>query len=110
MPQENSPMRRQVIRSFMSVLAIAPLLVISGGCDDYLDRRETVTLGVGDSIEVNKATQSINRWPYASHQDRWLSDGERARIAVENYRTRTQKPLQNLGTSETSGNGTQGSN
>lgn len=110
MRQENSPVRRRVICNLIPLLAIAPLFVISGGCDDYLDRRETVTLGVGDSIEVNKATQSIDRWPHASRQDRWLSDGERARIAVENYRARTQKPLQNLGTSETSGNGTQGSN
>ncbi|MGL4397922.1 MAG: hypothetical protein ACRCS9_15395 [Hyphomicrobium sp.] len=63
--------------------------VVCGGCDEYLDRRDTITRGVGDSIAVNKATQTIDRWPEASRRDRWLSDGERARLAHERYRTRT---------------------
>lgn len=68
------------------VLAIALGGVALAGCDDYLERSDTLTLGVGDAIAVNKATQTIERWPHAARQDRWLSDGERGRRAVGSYR------------------------
>lgn len=79
------------MRTLERGLALAVAMVVSvvaGGCDDYLERRDTITLGVGDAIAVNKATQTINRWPAAARQDRWVSDGERARIAVSRYRRR----------------------
>ena len=77
---------------FTGGVLAATASVLLGGCDDYLERRDTITLGVGDSVAVNKATQTINRWPAAARQDRWLSDGERARSAVSRYRSRTVTP------------------
>ena len=72
------------------VCALAlPVMAGMGGCREYFDRQETITLGVGNSIEVNKATQTIERWPRTAQHDRWQSDGERARLAIERYRTRT---------------------
>ncbi len=68
------------------VIAIAALAMMTAGCDDYLERRETITLGAGDANAVNRATQTIDRWPEAARHDRWLSDGERGRRAVEAYR------------------------
>lgn len=73
---------------------------VTAGCEDYLERRDTITLGVGDAVAVNKATQTISRWPAAAREDRWLSDGERARIAQTRYRNRTvpsPKTLENTG-------------
>lgn len=70
----------------LAAAGLAGMLVC--GCDDYLERRDTITLGAGDAIATNKATQTINRWPDAARQDRWLSDGERARIAEARYRRR----------------------
>ncbi|MGQ0456082.1 MAG: hypothetical protein ACT4OU_03350 [Hyphomicrobium sp.] len=58
------------------------------GCQDYFDRRDTLTYGVGDAVEVNKTTQTIERWPNAARYDRWPTDGERSRTAVEKYRKR----------------------
>ncbi len=77
---------------FAGGVLAATASVLLGGCDDYLERRDTITLGVGDSVAVNKATQTVNRWPSAARQDRWLSDGERARSAVSRYRSRTVTP------------------
>ena len=65
------------------------LSIAAGGCQEYLDRRDTVSLGVGDAIAVNKAAQTIERFPEAANHTRWRSDGERARIGIERYRTRT---------------------
>ncbi len=77
---------------FAAGVLAASACVLLSGCDDYLERRDTITLGVGDSVAVNKATQTINRWPAEARQDRWLSDGERARSAVSRYRSRTVTP------------------
>ncbi|MEQ1715009.1 MAG: hypothetical protein ABL907_03325 [Hyphomicrobium sp.] len=71
-----------------ALLGLTAVAVLGSGCDDYLDRRDTVTLGVGDSVAINRATQTINRWPAAARRDRWLSDGEQARIAQSRYRRR----------------------
>ncbi len=83
---------RRAAGYFVAGVSAASACVLLSGCDDYLERRDTITLGVGDSVAVNKATQTINRWPAAARQDRWLSDGERARSAVSRYRSRTVTP------------------
>ncbi|MEZ5899070.1 MAG: hypothetical protein AB7S74_13015 [Hyphomicrobium sp.] len=91
MSRRNEANTRAIVGSARSVLAAAVVAAL-GGCDDYLERRDTITLGVGDSIAVNNATQTINRWPAAAKRDRWLWDGERARSAVSRYRSRTVTP------------------
>lgn len=84
-----SDIRRAHVCAHARTVATAILVLALGGCEDYLDRRDTVTLGVGDSVAVNRATQTINRWPETARRDRWNSDGERARSAVSRYRSRT---------------------
>jgi hypothetical protein len=71
-----------------------------GGCREYFDERDTVSHVAGDAIAVNKATQTIERFPNAARQDRWRSDGERARVAIERYKTRTVQEPQSLGTGD----------
>lgn len=61
------------------------------GCQEHFDRRDTISYAVGDSVALNKQTQTIERWPEASRYDRWSSDGERARLATEKYRKRELK-------------------
>jgi hypothetical protein len=68
--------------------ALTLSVVVLSGCQEHFDRRDTITYGIGDSIEVNKATQAIERWPNAARYDRWPTDGERSRIAIEKYRKR----------------------
>ncbi len=67
-------------------LALTSTSTTTANGNDYLDRSDTITHGLGDAIETNKAIQTITRWPKASRQDRWLSDGERARTAIARYR------------------------
>lgn len=61
--------------------------------EQYFERSDTITVAPGDATDTNKAVQMITRWPRASRQDRWLSDGEVARRATVRYRTnRVTKP------------------
>ncbi len=76
-------------RKAAACLLMAIAAVSLSGCRQYLDRGDTITAGVADATDTNKAVQTITRWPAESRYDRWNSDGERARVAVERYRTRT---------------------
>ena len=80
--------------------AVLAAVSVLGGCREYFDERDTVSHVAGDAIAVNKATQTIERFPAAARQDRWHSDGERARVAAERYRTRTVQVPQSLGTGD----------
>jgi hypothetical protein len=75
---------------------IATLSCTPGICGDYLDRSDTITSGVADATETNKAVQSITRWPRASRYDRWVTDGERARTAIVRYKTGRAIPPRTL--------------
>lgn len=46
---------------------IVTLLVAGAlsGCADYLNRRDSVTLGAGNAAEANTAIQTIYPWPPA---------------------------------------------
>jgi hypothetical protein len=68
--------------------ALTAATLAAGGCEYYMDRRDTATRVVGDSVAFNKATQTIDRWPEASKHDRWQSDGERGRLTIERFRNR----------------------
>jgi ABC-type uncharacterized transport system auxiliary subunit len=82
---QNSPSSRKAAASLLLAMAAFSL----SGCRQYLDRSDTITAGVADATDTNKAVQTITRWPAESRYDRWNSDGERARVAIERYKTRT---------------------
>jgi hypothetical protein len=83
-----------------AALAISALLL--AGCyeDDYLSRRDTISLGAGDDAAVNKATQTADPWPaYSKDKDIHL-EGERARVAVERYQQNKSLPPRGMNTTE----------
>jgi hypothetical protein len=55
-------------------------------CDRYLDRRDQVTFGVGDSIAANKAAQIIDPWPAAARTVEQGISGEQAEAALDKLR------------------------
>lgn len=82
--QNSSPKRTVTLSALLVIVAIG-----LAGCRQYLDRGDTITAGVADATDTNKAVQTITRWPPESRYDRWGSDGERARVAIDRYKTRT---------------------
>ena len=59
--------RKKLVHTAAKLSALALISVGLGawdlGCSDCGSRTEFVTRGVGDSIDANKATQTIDPWP-----------------------------------------------
>ena len=61
-----------------------------GGCsqaDQYLDRREAVSLSAGDAVAANQAAQIVDPWPAYSGDKNLAFNGQKMQSAVERYRT-----------------------
>ena len=69
--------------------AIAAVVVIASavaGCSEmYYDRRETVSLGAGDSVATNKVTQMVDPWPAASAKNNIAFNGQLMQAAQDRY-------------------------
>ena len=97
----------QPSNSMLRTLALATLLAALAGCSEYLDRRDSISLGGGDSVATNKVTQMVDPWPRASADRNIAFNGEKMETAVERYRTNRVISPQGIGTSD---NYQQGSN
>ena len=83
----------------LRTLALAALLAALAGCSEYLDRRDTISLGGGDSVATNKVTQMVDPWPRASADKNIAFNGDKMESAVERYRTNRVIRPQGIGTS-----------
>ena len=90
MQPSNNPLR---------TLALAALLAALGGCSQYLDHRETISLGGGDSVATNEVSQMVDPWPRDSADRNIAYNGDKMQSAVERYRTNKVIPPQGIGTS-----------
>jgi hypothetical protein len=73
-------------RAIAAAVAFGALLA---GCSDpglYLDRRDTIALGGGDSVAANSVEQMVDPWPRNSGNTKLAFNGERMQRAVECYR------------------------
>jgi hypothetical protein len=85
--------------NMLRTLALAALLAALAGCSEYLDRRDTIFLGGGDSVATNKVTQMVDPWPRASADKNIAFNGNKMESAVERYRTNRVIRPQGIGTS-----------
>ncbi|MGH6664598.1 MAG: hypothetical protein ACREB2_06800 [Pseudolabrys sp.] len=85
--------------NMLRALALATLLVALAGCSEYLDRRETISLGGGNSVATDKVTQMVDPWPRAAADRNIAFNGSRMEGAFERYRTGKVIKPQGIGTS-----------
>ena len=85
--------------NILRALALATLLAALAGCSEYLDRRNTISLGGGDAVATNKVTQMVDPWPRASADKNIAFNGDKMESAVERYRTNRVIRPQGIGTS-----------
>ena len=85
----------------LRALALGLVFASLGGCSEYLDRRDTISLHGGDAVATNKVTQMVDPWPAESAQKNIGFNGERMETAMERYRTNRTYPPQGTGTSAT---------
>lgn len=81
---------------------IAPAMILTG-CNEeqYLSRRDTISLGAGDAQAVNSATHTIDPWAPHSRNTQIHQEGERARVGVDRYQK--NKSIEPSGLSTSSG-------
>jgi hypothetical protein len=78
-------MTRAMKRIWTALLATACLG--AAGCDSrYLERKDTLTFGVGDAVSTNNAAQIADPWPRRSQNTRIPMDGAKAERALARYR------------------------
>jgi hypothetical protein len=94
----------------LRALALVALLATLAGCSEYLDRRETISLGGGDAVATNEATQMVDPWPRDSADRNIAFNGAKMETAVERYRTNKVIPPQGVGTSTSYQQGSSGQN
>lgn len=75
--------------SLPGIKAVAVVVVLGtvvAGCSDmYFDRRETVSLGAGDAIAINKVTQTVDPWPRSSANNNIAFNGRLMQAAQDRY-------------------------
>jgi hypothetical protein len=89
---------RVAAAALVAVLAAATLT----GCSDlYFDRRETISLGAGDDIAINRVTHMIDPWPPAAANRNIAYNGDKMQSAAARYRTGKIIQPKGLGTTST---------
>jgi len=76
--------RRRAVAVVASALAVSALAACS---PDYLDHRESVSLGGGNAQAVNAATHIVNPLPPGSADRQLLINGQVVQKGVQRYRT-----------------------
>jgi hypothetical protein len=101
---------KKIARIAIAAVIAAPALLLAG-CyeDDYLSRRDTVTLGAGDAAATNAATHTIDPWPPQSKNTNINVDGARVQVGMDRYQQNNSIRPKGLGASSgsngDSGNG-----
>jgi hypothetical protein len=94
----------------LRTLALAALLAVLAGCSEYLDRRDAISLGGGDSVATDKVTQMVDPWPRDSADRNIAFNGAKMETAVERYRTNRVILPHGIGTSASYQQGSSGQN
>ena len=84
-----------------ATLAFGLVLSMLAGCSEYLDRRDTVSLGAGNAIATDQVTHMVDPWPRASAKRDIAFDGNKMESAFERYRTNQVIQPKGTGTSAT---------
>lgn len=83
----------------LATIALIAATALAGCSDMYLDRRESISLSVGDAVATNKVTHMVDPWPAHSADRNIAFNGEKMQSAIERYRTNKVTPPVNATTS-----------
>lgn len=82
----SSPAMPYRVDRIILTACLAWLFSSFGGCQDYLARRDTLTIGSGDAVHTNAAMQVLDPWPPHARTVESSVNGERLQHAMERYR------------------------
>ena len=69
-----------------SGLALISLLVLAG-CADYMNNRDSITLGAGNATEANRGIHTVKPFPANAHDTRINVEAEKTEQARQRYLT-----------------------
>ena len=73
------------MRSRNSLFAIVAGSSLLTGCADYLNNRDTITLGAGNAVEANLGIHAINPFPASANNTHIHVDGAKVQDAYGRY-------------------------
>lgn len=74
------------MKQLRALVPLAACLALAACDNQYFERKDTLTLGVGDAVASNNAVQVQDPWPRRSQNDRIPMDGGKAEAAMARYR------------------------
>ena len=75
----------------LSTVAAAVVLAL-GGCADYLNHRDRVSLAAGDAMQWNQAVHTIDPWPPAASNTAIPGDGKKLAGVIDGYQGQQAAP------------------
>jgi predicted oxidoreductase len=99
---------RPSIRTGLRLLVLGAALAALAACSQYLARRDSVSLNVGNALATNAVTEMVDPWPRDSANRNIGFNGERMQAAVTRYRTGKVIPPVGMDTSGTYGQSSSG--
>jgi hypothetical protein len=92
-----SPRKSSRIRSWILPAAAFLMLMGVGGCVDYIERRDTITLAAGDAQAWNKVVHTADPWPPYAMNTHIPGDGRRTAQVIQRYGAGTTANGNNAG-------------
>jgi hypothetical protein len=71
----------------LTLLALILPAVMLGGCADYVERRDTITLAAGEAQSWNRVVHATDPWPPYVMNTNIPGDGQRTQAAIRRYST-----------------------
>ena len=75
------------------------------GHDQYFARRDSIALGLGDSMHSNRVIHTIDPWPRHAKDDKLEFDGQRMDLSIELYQKNESIEPEGLSTASGGGGG-----
>ncbi len=73
-----------LLRSKRAILVLGAASLISG-CADYMNHRDTITFGLGNAVEANKAIHIQDPFPRVAQNTRIATDGKTINKVMRGY-------------------------
>ncbi|WDZ81327.1 hypothetical protein PWG15_23600 (plasmid) [Ensifer adhaerens] len=73
-----------LLRGKRAILVLAAASLMSG-CADYMNHRDTITFGLGNAVEANKAIHIQDPFPRVAQNTRIATDGKVVSRAIRGY-------------------------
>ncbi|MBB2708910.1 hypothetical protein N2597_23615 (plasmid) [Rhizobium sophoriradicis] len=74
-----------MLQNAKRVLLVLATAGLASGCADYMNNRDSITFGVGNAVEANKAIHIEDPFPPEAKRTRIASDGKLIRRVVTQY-------------------------